>query len=141
MLLKVFLLGALGLSTFAARAGADGFAIYLNNKLITKQWVSQSLSLKSLQLGKANADDKLTIYYTQCHPDGKKDKARSITVRDEKGNIIREWKFTGDNNSAMVIPVKELLQLEKAGANGSLQLYYAAEDRPRAQALAGLQIG
>lgn len=140
VLMTALIFAVLGLSTVTAKAGLDSYEIYLNNKLILKQYVNQPLSLKNLPLSKAGADDKLTIYYSQCNAEGKSGKGRRIAVKDKKGNIVKEWKFadakTGD--TGMVIPVKELLALEKNGGGSQLDLYYIAEGRPDGQMLASL---
>jgi len=138
-LVKAFTFAALSLSTFDAKAGGDSYEIYLNNKLILKQYVTQPLNIKSLQLDKVNSNDRLVIFYRHCGHTGK---GRSIAIKDEKGKILKEWKFansTGSNES-MIIPVKEILQLEK-NVNGGLMLYYAAQQLPKGLMLTSLNIG
>ncbi len=140
---KVLVLSALCITAFSvtAKAGLDVYEIYLNNKLILKQTAAQPVNLKGLALDKANANDQLVIYYSQCNAPNRMGKARSISVRDANGNILKEWKFPDNrgSNTAMTIPVKELLELEKN--SGQLTLYYAAEGRPSGQALTGLHVG
>jgi len=122
--------------TLTAKAGRDSYEIYLNNKLLLKQTVDQSFSLKSLHLDPSNSNDQLVIHYSQCGVIGK---GRSIAVKDEKGRILKEWKFSDaptGTNASMVISVKELLQLAKDNANGSLRCYYTSEERSKGQVLA-----
>ena len=142
-ILMAFVLSALCITAFSvtARAGLDVYEIYLNNKLILKQTAAQPLNLKGLELDKANANDQIIIYYSQCNAPNRIGKSRSISVRDANGNIIKEWKFadTQGSNLAMTIPVSELLALQKM--SGQLTLYYAAEGRPTGQALTGLHVG
>jgi hypothetical protein len=126
------------LQSFTAKAGGESFEIYLNNKLIVRQAVTESLTLQSLQLDKANKDDQLVIYYNHCGATGKD---RSIAIKDEKGNIIKEWKFadaTG-SNKGMTIPVKELLQLEKNYSHTGLNIVYSSQQLPKGRALSALQ--
>src|SRR5687767_13701609 len=78
------------LQAFTAKAGGESFEIYLNNKLILRQAVSQPFTLQSLSLDNANKDYQLLIYYHHCGDVGK---GRSIAIRDDKGTIIKEWKF------------------------------------------------
>jgi hypothetical protein len=65
---------------------------------------------------------------------------RSIVLKDENNNIIREWKFTDakNNQSAMQIPVKELLALKSK--NGSLKLYYSAKQMPEGRMLTAIKL-
>lgn len=138
-LAKAFTFAALLLFTFSAKAGGDSYKIYLNNKLILKQYVTQPLNLKSLQLDKAKSNDRLVIFYSHC---GQTGRGRSIAIKNEKGIVLKEWKFansTGSNES-MVIPVKELLQLEKNN-NSLLRLYYAAKELPKGRMLTSLDLG
>lgn len=122
--------------SFRAHAGGDYFKVYLNNKLILEQHVSEALNLQQLQLDKANAADKLTFHFSHC---GKLGSDRRITVKDAKGNAIREWKFAdapGSKQSGMVIPVKELLALQQH----DLQFFYSAKELPKGQLVATFRV-
>ncbi len=138
---RALLFAVLCLTLFAFKAprGIDRFEIYLNNKLILKEYASKDISLKSLQLDKAVATDKLVIYYKHCHGNGL-GTARTITIKDSKGNALKQWKFadTADSKTGMTIPVGELLALEKDNADAQLTIYYAAAELPRGQMLAAL---
>ncbi len=128
-------------SAFKAKAGLDSYEIYLNNKLLVKQHVNQPLSLDNLGLDASNINDRLIIYYDQCTAPNKLGKSRSILVRDSQGNTIKKWSFADakEGRSGMVIPVKELLQLEKKSVS-KLSLFYTAEGHG-GQLLANFQVG
>ena len=139
-LVKAFTCALFFLFTFTAKAGGDSYEIYLNNKLILKQFVTQPLNIRNLQLDKANSNDRLIIFYSHC---GQTGNARSIAIKDDNGNIVKQWKFadaTGSNKS-MIIPVKELLQLEKNNTKTHLNLYYAAQQLPRGRMLTSVDLG
>jgi hypothetical protein len=123
---------------FTARAGGDTYRIYLNDKLVLKEFVIHPISLKNLPINKARADDKVIIYYSHCGTIGK---GRSIAIKDAKGNTLKEWKFANaaGADKGMTIPVRELLQLEKNNSN--LTLYYAAEELPKGLMLASFNVG
>ncbi len=125
-------------TAFTARAGLDSYEIYLNNKLILKQYVNQPLRLESLGLNASNSNDKLVIYYDQCNAPDKIGKGRTISVIDAKGNTIQKWNFANakKGKTGMVIVVKELLALEKKSPLAKLSLYYAAEGSTPGQLLA-----
>jgi len=141
--MMVFLFMLMALSTLSARAGRDSYEIFLNGRLLLRQVVVQPFSLKSLSLDARNTQDNLVIYYSQCNAPARSVKGRSITLRDGRGKILREWKFSdaGDGDGRMSIPVKEILSLSKGNAAGSLQFYYASESRPEGQALVSMQAG
>jgi hypothetical protein len=125
------------LQGFTSPTGGESFEIYLNNKLILRQAVTQSLTLQSLQLDKASKDDQLVIYYNHCGATGKN---RTIAIKDDKGNTIKEWKFAdaSGNNKGMTIPVRELLQLEKNYSQTSLNIVYYAQQLPKGRALSAI---
>lgn len=125
-----------GLCSFSAFAGGDVYEIYLNDKLVCKETYKTVSGSKELRLDKLNANDRLVIKYSHC---GEVGKGRSIVIRDEKNNIIKEWKFTdGQNASVMQIPVKELLALK--ATNTSLKLYYSARQMPEGRMLTAIKI-
>jgi hypothetical protein len=133
--LTIFALTVLGLQ---AKAGGDRFEVYLNNKLILKQFVIEPLTLKNLPLKDAKADDELLIYYSHCGTTGK---GRSIAIKDAKGKVYKEWKFDDASGSSagMKIQVKEILDLQAQNTNADLNLYYTAQQLPKGRMLASLQ--
>jgi hypothetical protein len=139
--IKIFTLVTLCFITFSftSKLGLDSYEIYLNNKLLLKQSVNQPLSLRKLQLDHANDNDQLRIYYKHCSGNGV-GTGRSIVVKDKKGNTLKVWEYanTTDSNSAMVIPIKELLQLERNNAHHDLSIHYAAKELPKDEMLAFL---
>jgi len=126
------------MQSFTAKAGGEVFEIYLNNKLILSQPVHKPFTLHSLQLDKANKDDQLVIYYHHCGATGKK---RTIAIKDDKGNTIKEWKFAdaSGSNKGMTIPVKELLQLQKNYSQTNLNIVYFSQQLPKGRALSAIQ--
>lgn len=139
--MKIFTLVTLCFITFSftTKRGLDSYEIYLNDKLILKQSVNQPLSLRKLQLGKANDSDQLRINYQHCEGNGV-GTGRSIVIKDKKGNTLKKWTFANaiGSNTAMVIPVKELLQVERNNANQDLSIYYTAQELPKGEMLAAL---
>src|SRR5690242_6660638 len=143
-ILKTFIATALFLTTFsfAAIAGGDTYEIYLNNKLVFKQRVlnTSAVDLNSLQLTKANYNDELEIYYSHCGVTGT---GRSIELKDDKGNVLKEWKFkdASGNNASMTIPVKEILELQKSNPGVALNLYYfSSKYLPKGRMIASIKL-
>jgi predicted molibdopterin-dependent oxidoreductase YjgC len=136
--IKLFMLITLSLTAFSftTKFGLDGYEVYLNNKLILKQYVNQPLSLRVLQLDKANEGDELHIKYKHCTKKGP-GTGRSIVLKDEKGNTLKKWAFADatDSDFNMTIAVKELLQLEKKNAHHELSLHYTARELPKGEML------
>lgn len=134
---KPLVLAALSVMLLAnvATAGGDSYTIYLNNKLVMKQYVTQPLSISSLQLDNATGDDVLVVYYSHCGTIGK---GRSITVKNEHGDVLKEWKFAdvAGKDNGMQIPVKDIIALQKK--SGNISLYYASEQLPSGRMLTSL---
>lgn len=142
-LLKVCLFVFIALTAFitSAKAGLDYYSIYLGKKLIYERYLNKPLNLESLPISAANADEMLTVYYSQCNAPNKTGSNRSIVLKDDNGNTIKQWTFTDaqGTDKGMSIPVKELLQLQKANKNHALALYYTAEGRNGGEKLASIQ--
>jgi len=139
--LCTFIVLCFALSGFSPKAGLDSYEIHLNNKLILQQYVNQPLNLRNLQLGAANDKDELRIHYKHCTNKGV-GTGRSITVKDKDGNILKKWEFADSSSyqSGMAIPVKALRELEKQHPRSDLSLHYAAQEHPRGEMLASLQL-
>lgn len=138
--LALLALLCLSASAFAPGAGLDSFEIYLNSRLLVKQAVNEPVSLNRLPLEEARAGDLLVIRYRHCG--GVAGRNRSISIRNEQGQVLKQWKFgdAGSGNDDMQVPVKELQQLQKEH-QGRLDVYYTSAQLPRGQMLAGLQAG
>jgi hypothetical protein len=122
---------------FSTKFGLDGYEIYLNSKLILKQYVNQPVNLRVLPLDKANESDELRIRYTHCKKEGP-GANRSITLKDEKGNTLKKWAFADAPGSDlnMTVPVKDLLSFKKTNSQHELSLYYTARELPKGEMLA-----
>lgn len=138
---RVFTLITLSLTlfSFTTRFGLDGYEVYLNSKLILKQYVNQPVSLRVLQLDKAKEGDELRIRYTHCRKEGP-GSGRSIALKDEQGTTLKKWAFADGSGSDMPIPVKELLQLEKMNTRHDLSLHYTARELPNGEMLGSVRV-
>lgn len=123
--------------SFNTHFGLDSYSIYLNDKLILKQWVNQPLNLRVLPLSTAKETDQLRITYNHCTIKNGAGTSRSVTLQDDKGKILKKWEFADATNSNlnMTIAVKELLKLEKAYASQELRLVYTARELPKGEML------
>jgi hypothetical protein len=126
----------------AVFAGGDSYKIYLNKKLVTEQFVSRASSGSlNLNLGKANYNDEISVYYNHCGTVGK---GRSIVIKDSKDNILKEWKFSDSkdgNAPVMTIQVKDILAFKKNNSDASLKLYYfSAQYLPQGRLLTSITL-
>ncbi len=135
--LKPLTLIALSLTLLfnVAFAGVDSYQIYLNNKLVMKQFVTQPLSIASLQLDNAGANAKIVVFYNHCGVIGK---GRSISIKDEHGTVLKEWKFADaeGTDAGMQIPVNDILALQQK--NPRISLYYSSQQLPAGRMLTAI---
>jgi hypothetical protein len=119
--------------SFAKKPGGDYYRIFLNEKLVKEQFLTQVNSLTTLALNSTNLKDHLTIHFSHCGTAGK---GRTIMLKDEKGKLVKEWKFADSKSTGMQLPVKEILQVSGITSEGSI--YYASKEKPFGQLLTGL---
>ncbi|CAN5566632.1 hypothetical protein BH10BAC2_BH10BAC2_27560 [soil metagenome] len=133
IVLSTFLSAIFSYSSFA---GGDHYEIYLNKKLVSKQSVTSNIAALNLQLDKSNYHDEITIYYSHCGVTGKE---RSLVLKDEKGRILKEWKFDdGKNTVAMTIPAKDIISLKMKSSG--MMLFYTAKELPKGRILTSLNL-
>ena len=125
--------------SFISKAGGDRYEIYFNDKLITEKYVGQSgVDVTNLQLDKTNYKDRLVIYYNHCGVVGT---GRSIVLKDEKNNVLKEWKFADGTSAAMTIKVKDILDIQKKNAKTEITLvYYSSKYLPKGRLLTAIKI-
>ena len=139
---NILIMLALGLSAtaYTPKLGLDSYEIYLNDKLIMKQFVNHPLNLRTLRLENASPQDELWVKYTHCTNKGA-GSDRSIVLSDDKGHQLTEWKFanSGAGNKPMKVSVGELLRMEKEHKDHQISLYYKSNELPKGELLAHLR--
>jgi hypothetical protein len=128
------------LFSFMALPGGDRYEIYLNGKLILQQNVYGPMKLQSLALESATAKDQLVVHYSHCGTIGK---SRSIAILDSHGKVLKKWSFAdaSGQKAGMIIPVKELLTLQKNATGQELVLVYSAKELPDGRQLTAFRFG
>jgi hypothetical protein len=138
---KITFIGALLFTlislSFTTPFGLDKYEIYLNNKLVLKQFVNQPLNLRVLQLDNAKESDQLQIVYSHCRKDNGPGTGRIVALKDEQGATLLKWTFADATGAdlKMAIPVKELIHWQRKRAGHELSLYYSANELPKSEML------
>jgi len=122
------------LFSFSPKRGGDSFEIVLNGKRVLQQFVYASKGVQTIQLAPTSDNDKLDIYYSHC---GQVGKDRYLTIKNEKDQPIKVWKFVDatDNNVAMSLKLKDILSLRK-NKTDKLNLFYSSSELPKGKVLA-----
>jgi hypothetical protein len=118
-----------------SKAGGDHFTIYLNDKMVMEHYVLNKSSVGNISLAAANENDKLVIHYSHC---GKVGSGRIISVKDENGKILKQWKFPDSKQTGMQLMVKEINK--SASGNGSVSLHYTSQELNPGMKLAILNV-
>lgn len=139
-LLAVLLMGWV-FTAFSPKLGLDGYEIYLNERLILKQYVNQPLNLRTLNLDKASPQDLLWIKYNHCTIKSGAGNERMIVLKDDRGHELKRWNFANSpsENKPMKVSVAELRQLENEHAGHQISLFYKSKELAHAELLAYLK--
>lgn len=108
-----------------SRIGGEGFTIHLNNKLLLEHHFTSKSVTPSFSLDKNSANGELSIYYNECGQIGKQ---RSLTLKDDKGLVLKNWRFVNaeKEHTPMAIQVKDILALTQKTST-TLKLYYNSQ--------------
>jgi len=122
------------LFSFSTKNGGDSFEIVLNGKRVLQQFVYASKGVQTIQLTPTSDNDKLDIYYSHCGQIGKN---RLITIKNEKDEAIKVWKFQDatDKNGVMSFKLKDILSLRR-NKTDKLNLFYSSTELPVGRTLA-----
>lgn len=127
-------LGFIFLQSFFSRGG-DYYKVLLSGRLVTEQYLTQPVSMKTLSLTPHNSNDRLTVYYSHCGAAGK---GRSVSIRNHSGTVLKEWKFVDSKSMELQLPVKDILNA--SSKNNSLFLYYASQEIPSGKRLLAINL-
>lgn len=130
-----FVLVSFFFQSFSGPNGGDYYKVLLNNKMITEQYLTKPISIKTLSLAASNNSDQLTVYYSHC---GQAGKTRSVSVRNQSGKVLKEWKFADSKTIELQLPVKEILN--GSAKNASVYLYYTSKEIPSGKQLLSIDL-
>ena len=111
----------LALASFSFIRGGDSFTILQNDTQVVKYSLFSKDPLPSLTVN-VSTQDQYSVYYSEC---GKIGTSRALSIRDEKGSVLREWKFANSlsEHTPMIIKAKDL-----ALKGQNLGMYYTSNE-------------
>jgi len=117
-----------------SKIGGESYTIHLNDKLILQHYVASKTTAPSFSLDRAAPTDQLSIYYNECGQIGKE---RSLTIKDEKDNVLKEWRFANatSEHTPMTCMAKDILALKQKDSN-KLKLVYSTRELSKGRMLA-----
>lgn len=123
MMLALVSISAL-LFSFALRPGTDHFEVYLNNKLIMKEFTFHRKTTAPIILDGNTGE--VGVLYSHC---GVMGTARKLSLKDGSNKVIKMWEFADVNpktNDVMKFDLSELNGFKKS--NQKLSLCYHAKE-------------
>ena len=125
------------LSSYKSNFGAEGFEVYLNDKLVLQQYGEKMNTVKTLELDQSASNGQLAIRYYHC---GRPGKSRVVTIKDEQNVVLKEWRFgdAKDASAKVSCNVKDIFALPKFKSGKKVSLYYTATELPNGRLLATL---
>ena len=126
------------LSSFAL-PGAHSFQLYVDSKLVVDQYVTRNTTIPKLTLDPAERNNEIILKYSEC---GRTVSGRTLTIKDEQNNILKEWHFDGTTSGyadPMTLKVKDVVALKPN--KGAMKLFYTSNDFKEGQQVASLVIG
>ena len=99
------------LASFAP-IGGEGFTMHVNNKLVIEHYFTSKAVTPRVSLDATAGHGAISISYNEC---GKIGTHRKLTLKDEAGHLLKEWKFTdSEDENSISIDGKEIMALKKA---------------------------
>ena len=126
-----------GLFSFSLNMGGDHFEIFLNKKLVFREFVHMAKGVKSFELDQTNPEATLDIYYGHC---GQTGKSRSIIIKDAEDRVLKQFNFSDATGKYMGCKVKDLTNLQKKNSSNKLHLYYSSKELPKGKMLAAISL-
>lgn len=129
------------LSSFDAPPGGDSYTIYLNDKLLVRQFVHLKEKTKTISLQEASANDVLKVHYSHC---GKMGVARNLAIKDHQNRLVKAWKFEDSSDGdtgAMAVNASEVAKIQRSAGSKAMSLVYSSEQLPEGIVLASISNG
>jgi hypothetical protein len=124
---------SIALLGFKSPAGGEGYEIYLDNKLVVRQFGSTISQVTSVTLDKTAYNSRLVVKYWHC---GRVAKNRQVTLKNGEDKVLLQWNFPDKDDAAIGCAVKDIMDL-KTGS-GTLKLYYSSSELPKGRQLAAI---
>jgi len=127
------------LFSFSSIIGAHQVQVFLDDQKVIDHYVESGSVAPTLHVNPAENHAELIVRYNEC---GRTVTGRTITIKDEKNNVLKDWRFEGPTaglNDPMVCSIKEITALKQKGSN-TLKLYYSSKEFSEGLQIANLVI-
>lgn len=135
MALLLLIIGTTLFSFSTKKWGGDIFEVYVNGKLLVKQFATTDKSVKEISLMQHAANEEVAFYYSHC---GQQGKNRHITIKDGQDHLLKQWRIA-DEAKAMTCKIKDIALLQKKG--DKLNVYYSSTELPGGRILVAIESG
>ncbi len=130
------LVSLLAMFSFTFPFGGDSLEIFLNKKLVFRQFMHMDESVKTVTLGPSAVNQQLEVNYRHC---GMVGKSRMLALKNLKNQIVKTWNFTDVNSkdATMTINVQDIVKGLKKNED-RVHLYYSSKELPGGKILADI---
>lgn len=137
--LMALLLTSAVLMSYTPSPGGEGFEVFLNNKLVVQLFGKNMNGASTLYL-EPGVDNEISIRYHHC---GQTGKSRRVDVKNEKGEIVKTWRFADNKTpgNAMKFKISEAPGLKLLAGQVRWSIYYTSSELPAGRQLALLAGG
>ncbi|HEX5172359.1 MAG TPA: hypothetical protein VFW11_24455 [Cyclobacteriaceae bacterium] len=125
--IRLLMLVVLGttISSFTSPLGMDSYKVYLNDKLLFKQFMTKDAPMQTISLNENSNSDQLTVYYDHC---GRIGTGRTLSLLDGQ-QVLKKWDYQDTQSvqaSGMVCKVGDINAFHKAGK--TMKLVYDSKE-------------
>src|SRR3954470_306649 len=122
------LVSLLAMFSFSFPFGGDSVEIFLNKKLLFRQFMHEGEQLKTVTINPSAMKQEMEVNYKHCGVAGK---SRMLALKNLKNQIVKTWHFTDVNSkeASMVINVADIIQGLKKNED-RVHLYYSSKELP-----------
>ena len=130
------LVSLLAMFSFTFPFGGDSLEVFLNKKLVFRQFMHTDQSVKTVTINPAAEKQQLEINYRHC---GQVGKSRVLALKNLKNQVVQSWNFTDVNakEASMVINVQDIVKGMKKNEE-RVHLYYTSKEIPGGKLLADI---
>lgn len=123
------------LCSFSEKPGVESFTIYLNDKVLLQEYLTDDRIVKTISLTAGNSDDALRIHYNHC---GKTGIERTVSILDDDKKVLKTWRFSDHTPPLMKIDMKEVFAVTKK--TQGLKLVYTSKELSKGAVLAAINV-
>jgi hypothetical protein len=132
LLFAFFVIACFSFSVINDPKGGDTVEIYLDDKLVLRQFIHNDYSIKKISLSSDDRQKDLRVFYNHC---GKIGVDRRIFLKNKQDKVVQSWSYANNNKKWMHCPVNKI----QAKAENTVELFYQSKEIPNGKLIAYIE--